>query len=62
MQVRAYATIGQGRHARRLRADLHDLDQRLEACPRPVGLRARSVHGFLSALRAHKQEMLDDLQ
>ena len=46
---------------RRLEAEITDLDTRLAGSKCGPGLRTRSVHTFLSALRRHKREMLKDL-
>ena len=45
----------------RLAADIVALDERLAKTKPAPGLRARSVHSFLSQLRRHKREMLKDL-
>ena len=55
------ATAVRARQVRRIEDDMRDLNRRLSGAPRPVGLRARSVHGFLSALRDHKRGQVDSL-
>ena len=62
MQQHNFIGDVQARQAKRLRADLQRIDERLSGCPRrPIGLRARSVQSFLVALRDHKRGQLEDM-